>query len=56
MDGDPSGRGAETKIFNSLEDRIPRKRFRLPFESPPVDPGNMSMERVEVLQKLLAKW
>lgn len=53
MDGDPPGRKAEAQIFNDTEGKFKRKRFRLPFENPPVDPGNMSMKRVEVLRELL---
>jgi DNA primase len=51
MDGDAAGRGAETKIFDSMKNKFNRKRFRLPFEHPPVDPGNMSLERVEALRE-----
>ncbi len=51
MDGDAAGRGAETTIFDSTENKFNRKRFRLPFERPSVDPGNMSLERVEALRE-----
>jgi DNA primase len=52
MDGDAAGRGAEAAIMESTKNKFHRKRFRLPFENPPVDPGNMSLERVEVLREL----
>ena len=51
MDGDAAGRGAETTIFAATENKFNRKRFRLPFEQPSVDPGNMSLERVEALRE-----
>jgi DNA primase len=51
MDGDAAGRGAEGKIYAATENKFNRKRFRLPFERPPVDPGNMSEERVETLRE-----
>lgn len=51
MDGDAAGRGAETTIFNATENKFNRKRFRLPFENPAVDPGNMSTERIEALRE-----
>ena len=54
MDGDRSGRKAEAEIFNNTEGKFKRKRFRLPYENPPVDPGNMSMERVEALREFLS--
>ncbi len=53
MDGDVPGRVAESAIFADTEDKFKRKRFRLPFEDPRVDPGNMSMERIEVLREFL---
>lgn len=53
MDGDPPGRTAEGQIFAHTEGKLKRKRFRLPFENPPVDPGNMSMERIEALMEFL---
>jgi DNA primase len=51
MDGDAAGRGAETKIYEATKNKFSRKRFRLPFEKPSVDPGNMSEERVEALRE-----
>jgi DNA primase len=51
MDGDAAGRGADNKIFAATENKFKRKRFRLPFENPSVDPGNMSEERVEALRE-----
>jgi DNA primase len=51
MDGDAAGRGAEGKIYAATENKFDRKRFRLPFENPSVDPGNMSEERVETLRE-----
>jgi DNA primase len=51
MDGDAAGRGAEGKIYAATENKFNRKRFRLPFENPSVDPGNMSEERVETLRE-----
>ncbi len=51
MDGDAAGRGAEGKIFAATENKFHRKRFRLPRENPRVDPGNMSLERVEALRE-----
>ena len=51
MDGDAAGRGAEAEIFNATANKFHRKRFRLPFENPPVDPGNMSLERVDALRE-----
>jgi hypothetical protein len=51
MDGDPAGRGAEAQIFEDTEGLLKRKRFRLPFQNPPIDPGNMNMELVEALRE-----
>jgi hypothetical protein len=51
MDGDPAGRGAESQIFEDTDGTIKRKRFRLPFQNPPIDPGNMNMELVEALRE-----
>lgn len=51
MDGDPAGRIAEAKIFNDMEGKLKRKRFRLPIENPPIDPGNMDEEKIEALRE-----
>ena len=51
MDGDNAGRSAEKNILIDTKGILKRKRFRLPFENPPVDPGNMSIERIELLKE-----
>ena len=51
MDGDKAGRDAERAIFIDTDKVIKRKRFRLPFENPGIDPANMSLELVEALRE-----
>jgi DNA primase len=51
MDGDKAGRDAERQIFEDTAGVIKRKRFRLPLQTPGIDPGNMSEELLEALRE-----
>lgn len=52
MDGDGAGRTAEAAIYADLKGKFERKKFTLPLnEDPPVDPGNMSQDRIDLLKE-----